>query len=103
MQGDPTHYDFILLDAVWHHLDEQERVAAVERLSGLVAVTGICALSLRNGPAGMGTRAYPTDAGLTMELFEKYGFHCIFKVTNQCSKMPHKASVRWSRIVLQKQ
>lgn len=36
-------FDFILVDAVWHHLDAIERAAAMRRLAGLLDDDGRCA------------------------------------------------------------
>ena len=95
-------FDFVLVDAVWHHLDEVEREVAAKRISSVIKRNGRCAISLRNGPSGMGTRVFPTDVNDTINLFEKLGFKCIFKSCNQASVLPHKETVKWARIVLEK-
>ena len=96
-------FDFILIDGVWHHLNEAEREQAVIRLSTIIRAKGKCAISLRNGPAGMGTCVYPTEATRTIESFKKYGFECILNLQNQPSILSYKEDVKWSRLVLQKQ
>jgi len=95
-------FDFILINAVWHHLNNIERELAVTCLSTLIKPGGRCALSLRNGPAGMGTRVYPTDSHITIKHFKAMGFNCIFHLKDQPSIYSHKKDVNWSRIVLQK-
>ncbi|MDP2596003.1 class I SAM-dependent methyltransferase [Alteromonas stellipolaris] len=95
-------FDFVLIDGVWHHIDSTERESAVIRLSVLIKKGGRCAISLRNGPAGLGARVYPTDTKLTIQQFEKHGFVCIFEVQNKSSILPNKENVKWARIVLQK-
>jgi len=95
-------FDFVLIDGVWHHLDDAEREQSIFRLSKIIKDSGRCAISLRNGPAGMGTRVYPTDAEHTIESFKKYGFECIFSLHNQPSFLAYKEDVNWSRLVLQK-
>ncbi|MDR7091898.1 class I SAM-dependent methyltransferase [Cellvibrio fibrivorans] len=95
-------FDFILVEGVWHHLDESERAAAIARLSVLTKQQGLCAISLRNGPAGMGIRVFPTDALQTIEQFKHFGFECIFCTQNQPSIYSFKENVFWSRIVLRK-
>ena len=95
-------FDFVLIEGVWHHLDEIEREQAVVKLSSLINKQGKCAISLRNGPAGMGSRVFKTDAEYTIDLFKKYGFECILNLENLASIMPHKEDVKWSRIVLKK-
>ncbi len=96
-------FDFVLIEGVWHHLSEKERIQSVARISGIVKEQGKCAISLRNGPAGLGTRIYPTNSEHTIDLFEHNGFKCVFSIQNQDSILPNKEDVKWSRIVLQKQ
>lgn len=96
-------YDFVLIEGVWHHLSEMERGQAAARISEVTKKHGKCAISLRNGPAGLGTRVYSTDPEQTIQLFKNNGFECIFKILDQDSILPHKENVKWSRIVLQKQ
>jgi 2-polyprenyl-3-methyl-5-hydroxy-6-metoxy-1,4-benzoquinol methylase len=95
-------FDFVLIDAVWHHLCEAERDRATAKISSLINKNGRCAISLRNGPSGMGTRVFPTNSNDTINLFESYGFKCIFSLSNQSSILPHKDKVKWQRIVLEK-
>ena len=99
--NDPE-FDFILINAVWHHLNDIERESAVTRLATLIKPGGRCAISLRNGPAGMGTRVYPTDSNSTIEQFKAMGFNCILHLKGQPSIYSHKKDVTWSRIVLEK-
>jgi len=100
--SDREQFDFVLINGVWHHINNIEREAAVIRLSALIKPGGRCAISLRNGPPGMGSRVFPTDAQFASDQFEKHGFECIFQIKNQSSILPNKENVIWSRIVLQK-
>lgn len=95
-------FDFILVEGVWHHLDESERTIAIARFAALIKPHGVCAISLRNGPAGMGIRVFPTDVLQTIEQFKHFGFECIFCTQNQPSIYRFKENVFWSRIVLRK-
>lgn len=103
LNPDKELFDFVLINGVWHHLDKSEREQAVIRLAAIIKQGGRCAISLRNGPAGMGTRIYPTDATLTIETFKNHGFECILNLQNQPSIFSYKENVNWSRLVLQKQ
>lgn len=60
-------FDFILLDGVWHHLNADERPLALARIAQLLNTGGKCALSLRNGPAGMGSHIFPIEISTTLE------------------------------------
>ena len=99
---DTEKFDFVLIEGVWHHLNEIEREQAVARLSQIVKQKGKCAISLRNGPAGLGSCVYPTDPNQTKQVFENFGFDGIFVKENLDSILPNKKDVKWSRIVLQK-
>lgn len=95
-------YDFILVNAVWHHLNLQERAQAMARISQLLGTGARCAMSLRNGPAGIGSRVFATDAQDTIKLAEEHGLNCIFERQQQGSFLPGKPKAFWSRLVLEK-
>jgi 2-polyprenyl-3-methyl-5-hydroxy-6-metoxy-1,4-benzoquinol methylase len=95
-------FDLVLIDAVWHHLTDTERKVAVSKISKLMKKHARCAISLRNGPAGMGITVFPTDSNDTIKLFKDHGFECIFQASNQASVLPHKEEVKWARLVLEK-
>lgn len=95
-------FEFILVEGVWHHLNEEERACTLKRLAHLLTPDGRCALSLRNGPPGMGTRAFPTRAHHTIQQAQGSGLQCVFRVENLPSILPNKDDVSWARIVLQK-
>jgi len=97
-----TKYEFILVEGVWHHLNKQERAIAVKRFRDLLTTGGRCAISLRNGPPGLGTRVFPTSVTETVSLFEKMGLHCIYESSNQPSVFRHKENVKWGRLVIEK-
>jgi len=98
----PHQFDFILVDAVWHHLNEEERIQALTRLAFLMDEGGICAISLRNGPAGVGTHLYPTDGQATAALGLKLGLEVLLHLMDQPSIMPNKPDVKWTRLVFRK-
>lgn len=95
-------FDFILLDGVWHHLSVQEREVCIKRFWQLLKIGGVCAISLRNGPAGAGKHVFPTDTKELVNLANVYGFDVVFIRENQPSKMKHKPDVIWSRVAIQK-
>lgn len=95
-------FDFILIDAVWHHLSPDEQALSVERCANLLKTNGLLAISLRNGPAGLGTCVYATDIETTIKQCQKFGLTCIFKRENQPSILKNKADVKWARLVFKK-
>lgn len=95
-------FDFVLIEGVWHHLNEEELAVSIACLSSIIKPGGRCAISLRNGPPGMGTRVYPTDVSSTINAFASFGFEAAFYVENQPSIFDFKENVKWARVVLQK-
>jgi SAM-dependent methyltransferase len=95
-------FGFILVDGVWHHLDEEERTQCMARLASLLQNGGVCALSLRHGPAGAGTHVFPTDGQKTAVLANQYGLQVAMCLTDQPSIMKNKPRVTWTRIALKK-
>lgn len=100
--SEAAQFDFILVEGVWHHLNEGERSLALARFAHLLKTGGNCALSLRNGPPGMGTCVYATHADWTCQQAQAQGFECVFRIDHQPSIYAHKPDVTWSRLVLQK-
>lgn len=95
-------FGFVLASAVWHHIDDLERPSAMRRIFELLAPGGIFAVSLRNGPAGLGTCVYSTDGAATVRIADAMGFTCRLNLPDQASLLPHKENVRWTKLVLQK-
>lgn len=100
--NDVNQFDFILADGIWHHLDDAERHASLRRFTSLLKVGGKCALSLRNGPAGMGSLVFATDAEQTIQLAESLGLSCLMLLKDQPSIFSFKPGVTWSRVVFEK-
>lgn len=101
LEGSPP-FDFVLADGVWHHLSDAERGSAFVRLAALMNPGGRLAISLRNGPAGMGVRVFPTDVERTLAQAAEPGLRCVFRLENQPSLFAHKPDVRWARVVFEK-
>lgn len=52
-----SQFNFVLSSAVWHHLDDEEQIEGMFRVSELLATNGYFALSLRHGRSGVGSYA----------------------------------------------
>jgi SAM-dependent methyltransferase len=72
-----TRFDLILLTAVWMHLDEPERVRAMESIAALLAPDGRLIMSLRHGPVPTGRRMFEVSAEETAALGKRYGLRAI--------------------------
>lgn len=97
-----SHFDFILASGVMHHLDLEEQHQVISRISELLPVNGIFALTLRNGPAGLGSHVFPTNSSSTVRIAESLGLKTLLKIDQQPSLMKNKKEVVWSKLVLQK-
>ena len=95
-------FDFILASAVWHHLDGAEQEQAMLSVSTLLRHGGVFALSLRHGPAGVGTHVFPTDGSATVKYAEGCGLTELLHLRNQASMMQGKAHVSWTRLAFLK-
>lgn len=96
-------FDFVLVQAVWHHLDEEERVQAMARLSALLDDGGVCALTLRHGPAGAGKHVFATDGPKTARLANEHGLEVVLHLPGQPSLMKNKPGVTWTHMAFKKQ
>ena len=98
----PNQFDFILCSAVWHHLDNAERDTALTVISRLLKPGGIFAVTLRNGPAGIGTHVFPTDTRDTIDAAKPKGLKNLLCLENQPSLVKNKPLVIWSKLVFRK-
>ncbi|NKB60819.1 MAG: methyltransferase domain-containing protein [Gammaproteobacteria bacterium] len=95
-------FDFILCSAVWHHIDDEERKIALSVVSSLLKPNGLLALTLRNGPAGVGTHVFPTDVKKTTQLAESFNLTRLLIQQNQPGLIANKCNVDWSKMVFQR-
>ena len=95
-------FDFILVEAMWHHLNDSERIQSIMRFKDLLTDKGRCAFSLRNGPAGLSSCVYRIDVDATIKQLKQVGFTSIFCTRNQPSILPNKQDVTWARLVVEK-
>lgn len=94
--------DFILCSGIWHHLNEDEQLFAMARISELLRVNGHLALSLRNGLAGAGTQVFPVNLQKTISNANIFGLEVVMKQDYLPSLMANKPLVKWSKLVLHK-
>jgi len=95
-------FDFVLASAMWHHLDAAEQDASLTRIATMLKAGGVFALSLRHGPAGVGTHVFPTDGLATIRTAEHVGLTPVLYKLRQPSMMPGKPDVTWTRLVFEK-
>lgn len=95
-------FNFVLLSGVWHHLNEKEQELALIKISKILNTKGKIALSLRNGPAGLGSHTFPTNGLEIRKQAEDLGLTTLLHLKNQASLMKNKPHVTWSRLVFEK-
>ncbi|ASK28617.1 SAM-dependent methyltransferase [Chryseobacterium sp. T16E-39] len=96
-------FDFVLASGIWHHLAPEEQYLSISKIASLTAPNGIFALTLRNGPAGVGSHIYDTNGEKTIRHAEQLGFKTLMFLENQPSLIKGKENVMWSKLVFQKQ
>ncbi len=97
-----TTFDFVLCHGVWQHIDQAERVEALERISTRLNPGGIFALALRHGPPGRGTHYFAASAAQTIKDGAQFGLDVVLNVPNQASALPNKSDVTWTRLAFRK-
>lgn len=70
-------FDFVMLSAVWMHLDADQRRRAMPRVRGLLRPGGRMALSLRHGPVPTGRRMFDVSTAETCALAHETGLEMI--------------------------
>ncbi|MEM6767534.1 MAG: class I SAM-dependent methyltransferase [Bacteroidota bacterium] len=95
-------FEMVLASGVWHHLRLEEQADALKRVADLLVAGGRFFLSLRNGPAAVGTHTFPTEVKASLDVGAAYGLSPLLVLENQPSLMKHKKEVRWARIVFKK-
>ena len=93
-------FDFILLTAVWMHLDETERREAMASLADLIEPSGRISMSLRHGPAPTGRRMFEVSVAETIELAALFGFRAIHTIKQE--DVQGRSDVCWDFIVFEK-
>lgn len=92
-------FDVIVLSAVWMHLAEAERRAAMPRIAALLASAGLLLLSLRHGPVPAGRRMFDVTADETAGLAQRAGLRPLLRlVTSSFGAANRDAGVSWTRL-----
>lgn len=103
LEGRTGQYDFILAGGVWHHLHETEQDNALLAVAQLLKPAGVFAVTLRNGPAGLGTHIFTTNAPQIIAQAKQYGLAVLMQLQHRPSIMINKENITWAKLVFQKQ
>jgi protein-L-isoaspartate O-methyltransferase len=97
--GRPAPFDFIMVEGVWAHLTQTERVEAYPVLAALLADDGVLAISLRHGAAAPGRITHLVTAAETVALAEASGLKTMVNVeTGSIQAVNVAAGVTWTRM-----
>lgn len=92
-------YDFVLLSAVWQHLEAADRPVAMAALADLMAPQGILVMSVRHGPGAPGRPVYPTSDDEVLKTARAHGLAQTFMAHTESVGAANKAAgVTWSWI-----
>lgn len=94
-------YDFILLSAVWMHLPNSQRNAALATLSSLLSEQGYLAISLRLGAAEPDRAIYEVDVHELVKLSINNGLSPTY-VSRPVKDSLNRSKIRWVKVVLKK-
>lgn len=94
-------YDLILLTAVWMHLDEAERAAAMQALAALLAPGGRISMSLRHGPVPEGRRMFDVSGPETARLAALHGLSQVACMARP-DMLAGRPGVHWTFLALER-
>lgn len=96
-------YDFVLMNAVWMHLTEEERRSAMPIVAALMAPGARWFMTLRHGPVPKGRRMFDVTGDETVALAKTTGLSCIHNQSTESIQPENRArGVFWTKVVLEK-
>jgi SAM-dependent methyltransferase len=101
LRGREASFDVVMLSAVWMHLDEAQRSAAMPRIATLSRAGGVVILSLRHGPVPPGRRMFQVTADETIQLARAAGLTPILRRDRQ-DGIRRRPGVSWTRLAFTK-
>ncbi|MEL7090949.1 MAG: methyltransferase domain-containing protein [Pseudomonadota bacterium] len=94
-------YDLILVNAIWQHVDPNDRAAALARLAVLLLPAGRLILSLRHGPGHPTRPVAPVDTDETQRHAHAAGLRVLHRTeTGSLQSGNIAAGVSWTWLVL---
>lgn len=98
-----TEFDFVMLSAVWMHLNEDERRRAISNVRALLCDGAVLVMSLRHGPVPEGRRMFDVSAEETIQLASAYGLRTVLNVrTESIQEENRRIGVTWTRLAFVK-
>lgn len=96
-------FDFVMLSAVWMHLDEDERRRAIPNVSALLCDGAMLVMSLRHGLVPEGRRMFDVSVEETIRLADSHGLRTVLNAqTESVQRGNRRMGVTWSRLAFVK-
>lgn len=96
-------FDLVTSCAVWQHLDNEVRPAAMSSLSAMTQTGGLLILSLREGVGAPDRRVFPVSVPATLAAADACGFDLVRAVEAPSVQGGNRANgVRWTWLALRK-
>lgn len=97
-------FDFILMNAVWMHLDQNQRDTAMHSLATLLKRGARLFISLRHGPVPKGRRMFAVSAEETIELASRCKLIPLYNKRTESILPSNKATgVKWTKLMFERQ
>jgi hypothetical protein len=90
----------VMMNAVWMHLDAEQRRRAMPNVASLLADGGVIVMSLRYGPVPPGRRMFTVGADETIQLAVAHGLRSIWNQDALSSLT--QPGVTWTRLAFVK-
>lgn len=92
-------FEVVLLTAVWMHLDEREREAAMPVIAQLVASSGLILMALRHGAVPPGRKMFEVTAAETVTLAARCGLQVLLTERTESTQPENRAAgIEWTRL-----
>jgi SAM-dependent methyltransferase len=96
-------FDLVMLTAVWAHLDEADRRAAMPNIASLVAPGGKLIMSIRRGWSPPSRPIFDVTALETVDLAEASGLDAIFSdISESIQEANRQHGVKWLRLAFER-
>ncbi len=95
-------FDFIVISAVWQHLNNTDRKTAFCALRRLIAKNGILAMSIRHGVGALTRPTYPASLRQNTSWAESCGFTKLYETSaDSVQGQNHQSGITWNWLVFQ--
>lgn len=96
-------FDVVILNAVWMHLDKEQRELSMQNISKLTYAGSTLFITLRHGPVPTNRRMFDVSSNETIELASRYSMELLYETLGESVAEPNRsAGVTWSKLVLRR-